>query len=461
MSSTHELADGTFYRRTLSQFRDQQLFPNDLSRGEVNRFARIARSKEERDRERIAALVTSGSGCKALKAQKIYIRSFHARYVAASAKTHVSGGDPLERFPIVTARAGLIGFGAEPGEMRLRKVEKARGGFRIIGSFRPTDLAQQRLLANALLPFFGDHPGQYGQRGKDLAVETLRTHVELAGPDAVFLQGDVYQFYDHVSPDWARDNVPMPSSLAQWMFPSGYSLVPMVCRRQARRITREETERMARRGLPQGSALSPFIAELVIARIIAEVDPLPSCPLVNYSDNFGLVCPAGEAQRLQGTLREGFRSHPAGPFDIRFTTRTLDRECRFGGYSFTRGEDGRCNFWVRETDWIGRFAYFADKLQNEPLGRAKRNIERGTAYFRAWPAWPGRHGPRRQWESHVVRVLRDRGWEHLIPAGFATPEEVDTVSLVDLERIEATRSGDPNASPENDPADADGVPEEV
>lgn len=446
--NSDHLRDEIIYRQTIARLQAGQMAPNDLTRGECNRMMRIAGRKEKRDRQRIEVLFSRGKIAAATKAQRAYLHSFSARYVAANYATHVEGGDPRVRFPIVYARANLIGFGATPTDMWLVKKQKARGGCRVTGRFRDTDKAQQKLIANSLLPFFGDHPEQFAQRGKDLAVENLKGLAEEAGLDAAFLHGDVLQFYDNVSHDWLRENVPMPASLANWMLTSGYSIRSRSSRRQALRITQEEIDRMARCGLPQGSVLSPYVAELVIARIIAEVGPLRRFPLVNYSDNFGLICSADEATHLEQTLREGFGSHPAGPFDLRFTRTQLSAECRFAGYSFSLQDNGKCDVWVRETDWRNRFAYWADKLQNEPRDRAMKNINGMLGYLRAFPHWNGKDQVRHEWEAHVVSVLQDRDWEDLIPPAFSTSlseETPDPPSLRALAEESTPTDGKANA----------------
>lgn len=418
-----QLVDETFYRQTLSQLLDGRIVPNALTRSEVNRFMRIAKEKDGRDHDRITALVQAGFLNRARRQQRSYINSFHARLMAANRSTRVPGGDPQDRFPIVFCRAKLIGFDAQAGNANVWQSRKAGGGMRIKTSFGDTDLAQQRLLAKALLPFFGNHPGQYGQRGKDLAVRNLRAHVDQAGSNDVFVHADVVQFYDNLSQGWLRNNAPLPASLVSWLFYSGYTVSTRSTRCQAQRLSAEALQELARRGLPQGSALSPTIAELAIAGIIKEVGPLQTLPLVNYSDNFGMVCPADGVERLEQTLREGFASHPAGPFRLTISKNALRQENRFLGYSFRRTEQGRCSFWVREDDWNSRVAFYRVQLEHCPVIEIPDVIMNMESYFRAWPEWTGRETARLEWERAATIILQARGCEHLIPAGYAEPVE--------------------------------------
>lgn len=425
MTCLENMSDERFFRLIRAAIENGRGFPNDVSPRGRRRFARIARQKETRARERIARCVADGAMNKARRLQREYLASFAARFVAASDKTVVRRSEPIDRFTAVYSRAQMIGCSSQPTTMTVYKKLKERGGTRIIGEFRDTDLAQQTLLARSILPFLGDRPDQYGQRGRNLAVETLRDHAEAAGPDAVFLHGDVRQFYDHVSHEWLRENTPLPKNLMPWMFASGYTIIPRSSRRPALRITDEETLRMSQCGLPQGSALSPLVAEMVIQSIIAEVGSLREYPLVNYSDNFALIVPAQEAERLEQTLREGFRSHPAGAFDIRFTRRLFREECRFGGYSFSIGEVGVSRFWVREQDAQSKYAFYADKLQNGREEKITKVLEKMRGYLSAFRLWAGAEELKREWESHVVSVLEGRGCSDMIPADFTFQSSSD------------------------------------
>ena len=214
-------SDEQFFRQMRAALASDRRFSNDLNPAEQRRFTRVARLKEQEAREKIARSVTEGNLRKACRLQRAYVSSFSARFAAASDKTVVREQQRSSRFTFVYSRAHMIGFDAQPATMTVYKKQKEGGGTRILGQFRATDLAQQRLLANSILPFLGDRPDQYGLRGRNLAVETLRDHAEAAGPDAVFLHGDVRQFYDHVSQEWLRNNTPLPASLMPSMFASG------------------------------------------------------------------------------------------------------------------------------------------------------------------------------------------------------------------------------------------------
>lgn len=175
---------------------------------------------------------------------------------------------------------------------------------------------------------------------------------------------------------------------------------------------------MARCGIPQGSALSSTLSEFTVSQVIADLGLDQQYPLVNYCDNFGFLCDASETQRLEQTLRAGFASHPAGPFELTISRRPIASECRFLGYSFCREASGKCKFWVRESDWQARYAFFADKLQNGPVDCIPNVIRRMDSYISSWPRWEGRHEPRAMWQRLVRSVLEDRQCMDMLPASY-------------------------------------------
>jgi hypothetical protein len=68
----------------------------------------------------------------------------------------------------------------------------------------------------------------------------------------------------------------------------------------------------ARRGIPQGSAVSPLVAEMLLAPVLAQ---LPDCGIVlNYADNFLIMAGTEkEAVSIRKSLWSALEAHPAGP----------------------------------------------------------------------------------------------------------------------------------------------------
>lgn len=63
-------------------------------------------------------------------------------------------------------------------------------------------------------------------------------------------------------------------------------------------------------------------------------DRLTCTLIVVYSDNIAVLAPQREAHATAKLFREAFRTHGAGPFDLRISVTPIDREIRFLGYSW-------------------------------------------------------------------------------------------------------------------------------
>lgn len=74
----------------------------------------------------------------------------------------------------------------------------------------------------------------------------------------------------------------------------------------------------SRRGVPQGAATSPMIADHVVSLVLASVQLPAGVELItNYSDNFAIIGPSRkDVEAAVKTLREAFASHQAGELHI-------------------------------------------------------------------------------------------------------------------------------------------------
>lgn len=67
----------------------------------------------------------------------------------------------------------------------------------------------------------------------------------------------------------------------------------------------------ARRGIPQGSAVSPFVAEVLLALSLAHVPPIGE--VITYADNALLLAPTeSNAVSMMEALRSALIAHPVG-----------------------------------------------------------------------------------------------------------------------------------------------------
>lgn len=148
--------------------------------------------------------------------------------------------------------------------------------------------------------------------------------------------------------------------------------------------------REGRRGLPQGSAVSSYIMELLLMPMLSD---LPAeVRLIGYSDNFLVMGKSqDDAVSMQSSLEAALMEHPAGPFKS-----NSGEECAHGetfdflGYEFQPSSVG-----VRLVPTGSNLAEFQykfdrglDQLVYGKLSRAKRKSIKNNLrrYVRGWCA---------------------------------------------------------------------------
>jgi len=223
-------------------------------------------------------------------------------------------------------------------EALLRRKPKARGGFRPIYSFDQLGIARQKLADMALTPFSSFlHQSQYTMRGRSAACEELRQQMNRATRDTQFIQFDVTNFYGSIAHEWLEEHLPLSRAIIR-----EHVLLDNVRVTYGKgpvRLNDEGNLGMDRRGIPQGSAVSPRVAEFVMADILRRAaDALRGLAVIVYCDNIGiLVRTSADMTVLEKRLRRVFKTHGAGPFHLTTTgARSIATPCRFLGFHWQK-----------------------------------------------------------------------------------------------------------------------------
>lgn len=156
----------------------------------------------------------------------------------------------------------------------------------------------------------------------------------------------------------------------------------------------------ARMGLPEGSKLSPMVAELLLSPIARRLVASRLGRVVTYADNFFLA--ATSSDHLHALIRifqDELSRHPAGPVSVRddFATRNPKDAFEFLGYRLTP-EGNRL-----DVTWAAKHEEHARRMRREayrklqsPMPRERKLevlslIERQhSAFVRSFVAWPER-----------------------------------------------------------------------
>lgn len=121
-------------------------------------------------------------------------------------------------------------------------------------------------------------------------------------------------------------------------------------------------------GIPQGSAVSPLCAEMVLRKVIEDMPNLGK--FVNYADDFLIMCKdANDLAAMVSALRTGLKNHPSGPL-----TSGLDmshgtpKPFTFLGYEISRKNAGKLKFELGNVSLqkVDRRLTWLEKILTDP-----------------------------------------------------------------------------------------------
>lgn len=223
---------------------------------------------------------------------------------------------------------------------------KKNGGFRLITSFNWVDKARHYVLKSALTPFANLHASQFmlshdtARRGPAAVRKALLAALNECGEDSVFMQFDVVDFYGSISHRWIEENLGLDPSIIQKHIHVGKMIIKDKGDNANVRALHEANQRGGQWGIPQGSRVSPLIAEQAMAAVLGSAAVFSEMPLFVWSDNLGMVVPRGMRDDIERLVRDAFASHDAGPFNLTVTSHPVSREFKFLGCWYSKEADG-------------------------------------------------------------------------------------------------------------------------
>lgn len=396
-------------RRIIEDLVSGRVEASCLSIGQAWKVSSAARARTRAHQDRIRALVGAGRRRTALKEQRRFINSLSARLTAASKAVRVKRTEMATHFAEVWRVAHRIGYGHQPDTVWVRRTRNARDRIREICEFYLLDKAQQHLLGFAITPFFGIHPSQFSAgRGRSAAVEELLLSLTNATEDSVCIITDIRRFFDNVDHQWLEENLPLPVSLIRSTVHNGGLHLRASGRGQAR-LSDVDIERMGQRGIPQGSALSAIVAEWVIGELLRScADPEHGAVFISYSDNMATITVAEVADRLINALRVGFRSHPAGPFDITVSKYPVGKIFRFLGYDVLKTNAGGVRAFVDSDIADERISKFRTLISECSSDQIIPLLKKIAGYCAAFPAWDGAADLKSRAQAYAVEEQAER-----------------------------------------------------
>ena len=243
------------------------------------------------------------------------------------------------------------------------------------------------------------HQDRYAVRGgRDAAIKAAIEALDEGSNWAV--TADVKDFYPNVNGKKLATLLPLPGEVIRMVIISRFlGLYPG---HRPLGVTTASFMAQARQGIPQGSAVSSLVAEVVLAPIFTALPE--GAHVINYADNFLILAPNEDgACSTISALRCACKSLPAGPFRLvaqepRPSTEWFD----FLGYSL-RALDG--NTSIRPSNWnMQRFHHVANDFEDdllEGMGDGDEFFKKVERFIRSWSAafhfWPDSDFNRDKW----------------------------------------------------------------
>ncbi|MGA0539721.1 reverse transcriptase domain-containing protein [Neotabrizicola sp. VNH66] len=400
------------------------------------------RAEEDHLGMQVRAAARDGSEDDLNAAQNAYFASLAARYIAAHrvrkdrARKARYGIPSKETQAAAAAQLALeIDVTRPCGEaVYIEAVNKGEGEYRLTCAYGELAQARQQLIVNLLrwreaLP----HAQTVLNGGRDAAIRKVQMNFAAGSRHNAEL--DVRRCFKSFRTENLSGLLRLPESVVEHVI-SIHSLVPVpsrTCRRDVLHHLPDDPEtpevlfqallgaewEQARLGLPEGSRLSPVLAELLLTPVVRALGASRQGRVLTYADNFFLS--ATSEARLHwmiGNLQDRLARHPAGPVTVRddFAVRRPDEPFDFLGYRLTP------RWGQLEVTWAAKHEEHARRLRREAYkllrsdmpGHRKlevlARVEREhTAFTRNFGAWPGRLDFNDEKLAKLRRVLFPRG----------------------------------------------------
>ena len=292
----------------------------------VSKKARLrdAQGHEAKLRGKIKRAHQAGKPRRVGHLARLYLQSYHARYVATvmanrSLKRHRRVPD--ERLPEIAANLDPWRGSTEEVVVYFKPKASNEHEFRPIMDFGIENRALQHLALAALRAQSDLHPNQlYTTGGTRAAISTVMA--ALAEGYNWVVETDIADCFPSFDGDRLHDLLPLPKGVTRQVIISSHLNIVLggfltevgpddgVNEWHDGPLAGPITE--ARRGIPQGSAASPLVSEMLLAPILTQ---LPNCVVVvAYADNI-LVMAREENDVESATLSlwGALKAHPAGP----------------------------------------------------------------------------------------------------------------------------------------------------
>ena len=268
---------------------------------------------------RIGAAHDSGQGKLARQLGRLYLSSFAARYLAVlEAAKRLPQHVTTDASTLLSCAEYLNAWNGSQEEVLIRLLKKPEkpDSFRTILEFGLEHRALQALVLPLLKSQARLHPDQYMMWGVHVAIRKVARR--LVEGNVWAIETDIHKCYPSFDGEKVPDLLPIPKEVTRQVLLSdtyhlllGSGIFGPADAGEDDEITFAELFADARRGLPQGSAASPLVAEMLLAPLFHS---LPTGGMwIGYADNCLAMGKSGsDVVSMTEALWSALKAHPAG-----------------------------------------------------------------------------------------------------------------------------------------------------
>jgi hypothetical protein len=254
-----------------------------------------------------------------------YLTSFDARLAATRlAASKMRWYRRPKETELKTIAGSLNAFQGTQEEVRLRLIKKGANTFRPTLDFGIENRALQHLVLSVLYAIAELHPQQFATRGVPAAIAQVMDAMRAGYVYAREI--DIKDFYASFDGNKLVELVPVQKKVIERVLLSEHlNIIPPSklhipsCFGAADTVKGEVAPlekylAEARRGIPQGSAASPLLAEMLLAPLLFQVPAGGKVVVVAYADNILVLAKtASDADAMTNSLGLALKKQPAGP----------------------------------------------------------------------------------------------------------------------------------------------------
>lgn len=266
----------------------------------------------------MVAALAKGQKKKARYAQARYLQSFAARLIAVrkTYRAQEHGKRPaLSDLPLIARKLCAWQGSDEKVKVNYQLKTNGSGDRRITMNFGFENRALQRLVSRALEPFAELDKNQFATKGGVPAAIATVTDALQSGYRYGY-EVDIVNCYPSLGGVGGTNLLPLPQSVTERVVISReLNLSPGNIKEWVGRKFLDDaivdTITEARLGIPQGSSVSPLVADILLRWVIGKVQT--HGVIVTYADNFLLMSKTKEeAESMLLALRAALTGHPGG-----------------------------------------------------------------------------------------------------------------------------------------------------